>query len=152
MSEKVTIIGGGLAGSEAAWQVASRGGKAVILEMKPVKMSPAHSIASLAELVCSNSLKSESLENASGVLKEEMRALGSLVLKAAEATRVPAGSTLAVDRTAFSEFITSALVEAGVEVIRGEVIGCPSRAPPCHSLRPAYLRRLCRFHSGAHRR
>ena len=114
MSERVMIIGGGLAGCEAAWQVAKRGGQAAIFEMKPVKMSPAHTMEGLAELVCSNSLKSESLENASGVLKEEMRSLGSLVVKAAEATRVPAGSTLAVDRTAFSAFITASLKDAGV--------------------------------------
>lgn len=129
MSERVTIIGGGLAGCEAAWQVAKRGGQATILEMKPVKMSPAHTMEGLAELVCSNSLKSESLENASGVLKEEMRSLGSLVVKAAEATRVPAGSTLAVDRTAFSAFITASLKDAGVELIRGEVIEVPSARP-----------------------
>ena len=129
MSDRVTIIGGGLAGCEAAWQVVKRGGQAAILEMKPVKMSPAHTMEGLAELVCSNSLKSESLENASGVLKEEMRTLGSLVVKAAEATRVPAGSTLAVDRTAFSAFITASLIDAGVELIRGEVIKVPSTRP-----------------------
>ena len=129
MSEKVTIIGGGLAGCEAAWQVAGRGGQAVILEMKPVKLSPAHTTDALAELVCSNSLQSESLENASGVLKEEMRAMGSLVVKAAEATRVPAGGTLAVDRAAFSAFIMSALEQAGVEVIRGEIAEIPAVRP-----------------------
>lgn len=129
VTDKVTIIGGGLAGAEAAWQVARNGGKAVILEMKPVKMSPAHSMPSLAELVCSNSLKSEDLENASGVLKEEMRALGSLVIEAAEATRVPAGKTLAVDRGAFSAFITSAIEDAGVEVIHGEVLAIPDARP-----------------------
>jgi len=129
MSGKVTIIGGGLAGAEAAWQAVKRGAQAVIHEMKPVVKSPAHTLDTLAELVCSNSLKSESLENASGVLKAEMRSLGSLVLKAAEAARVPAGSTLAVDRAAFSEFITSALIEAGVEVVRGEVTGLPEARP-----------------------
>jgi len=129
MSGKVTIIGGGLAGAEAAWQVAKSGYKAVIHEMKPGKKSPAHTTDSLAEFVCSNSLKSESLENASGVLKAEMRSLGSLVLKAAEAARVPAGSTLAVDREAFSAFITSALGEAGVEVVRGEVTRIPPGRP-----------------------
>jgi methylenetetrahydrofolate--tRNA-(uracil-5-)-methyltransferase len=129
MSEKVTIIGGGLAGCEAAWQVAQRGGHAVIQEMRPVKLSPAHTTGGLAELVCSNSLKSESLENAGGVLKEEMRALGSLVVKAAEATRVPAGGTLAVDRAAFSAFISSAIEAAGVEVIRGEVTEIPTARP-----------------------
>lgn len=129
MTGKITIIGGGLAGCEAAWQVARRGGKAVILEMRPVKKSPAHSTAALAELVCSNSLKSESLENASGILKREMACLGSLVVAAAESSRVPAGGTLAVDRDAFSSFITSALDDAGVEVIRGEVTSFPQGRP-----------------------
>lgn len=129
MSQKVTIIGGGLAGCEAAWQVARRGGRAVILEMKPEKMSPAHSMPSLAELVCSNSLKSEDLENASGVLKEEMRSLGSLLMKAAEETRVPAGKTLAVDRGAFSALITSSLRDVGVEIVTGEVCEIPSDRP-----------------------
>ena len=129
MPEKITIIGGGLAGCEAAWQVARAGGRAAILEMKPVKHSPAHTMDALAELVCSNSLKSESLENASGILKEEMAALGSLVVKAALSSRVPAGGTLAVDRTAFSAFITSALIDAGVEVISGEVAELPEARP-----------------------
>ncbi|CAG0952953.1 hypothetical protein GEOBC_00299, partial [Geobacteraceae bacterium] len=125
----ITIIGGGLAGCEAAWQVARAGGRAAILEMKPVKHSPAHTTDALAELVCSNSLKSESLENASGILKEEIAALGSLVVRAALSSRVPAGGTLAVDRTAFSAFITSALLDAGVEVVRGEVTELPPERP-----------------------
>lgn len=129
MNDGITIIGGGLAGTEAAWQAAKRGCKVSLLEMKPAKMSPAHTIETLGELVCSNSLKSEDLENASGVLKQEMRALDSLVMRAADATRVPAGKTLAVDRTAFSEFITSALKEAGVEVVPGEVAQIPSERP-----------------------
>jgi methylenetetrahydrofolate--tRNA-(uracil-5-)-methyltransferase len=129
MPGKITIIGGGLAGCEAAWQVARAGGRAAILEMKPAKYSPAHTTDALAELVCSNSLKSESLENASGILKEEMAALGSLVVRAALSSRVPAGGTLAVDRTAFSAFMTSALVDAGVEVVRGEVTELPEARP-----------------------
>ena len=99
MSSQVVIIGGGLAGSEAAWQVAKRGGSAIIYEMKPRRFSPAHRMETLAELVCSNSLKSDDPMNASGLLKEEMRLMGSLVIKAAEATRVAAGKTLAVDRS-----------------------------------------------------
>ncbi len=125
----VTIIGGGLAGCEAAWQAARAGVRAVIHEMKPERYSPAHNMATLAELVCSNSLKSESLENASGLLKEEMRLASSLVVRAAEATKVPAGKTLAVDRRAFSEYITSALKDAGVSVVTGEVTEIPPARP-----------------------
>lgn len=129
MNGKVIIIGGGLAGCEAAWQVLKRGGRAAVLEMKPERFSRAHAMTTLAELVCSNSLKSESLENASGILKEEMRLLDSLVIKAAEASRVPAGKTLAVDRAAFSVFVTEALERAGAEIIRGEVRGLPPERP-----------------------
>jgi methylenetetrahydrofolate--tRNA-(uracil-5-)-methyltransferase len=120
---KVTIIGGGLAGSEAAWQIKKRGeGVRVILhEMKPQKFSPAHEMAGLAELVCSNSLKATSLENSSGLLKAEMRLLDSLILKAADFASVPAGGALAVDRERFSEFITRELEEIGVEIVRGEI-------------------------------
>jgi len=102
----VTIIGGGLAGCEAAWQAASRGISVTLHEMKPEKFSPAHHLPGLAELVCSNSLRGDSLENAVGLLKEEMRRCGSLVMEAAEATRVPAGGALAVDRQLFSDYIT----------------------------------------------
>lgn len=128
-SDVITIIGGGLAGCEAAWQAAAAGLRVVLHEMKPEKFSPAHSLPTLSELVCSNSLKSDSLENASGLLKEEMRLAGSIVIKAAEATRVPAGKTLAVDRNAFSEFVTAALKDAGVEAVTGEVTGIPSARP-----------------------
>ncbi len=127
--KEVTIIGGGLAGSEAAYQILKRGGAATILEMKPVKFSPAHSLPTLSELVCSNSLKSDSMENASGILKEEMRACGSLIIKAAEATRVPAGNTLAVDRKAFSEFVTDELKALGARIITGEAITMPEARP-----------------------
>ncbi|MBI5467879.1 MAG: methylenetetrahydrofolate--tRNA-(uracil(54)-C(5))-methyltransferase (FADH(2)-oxidizing) TrmFO [Deltaproteobacteria bacterium] len=127
--DAITIIGGGLAGSEAAWQVVKGGGRARIVEMKPVRFSPAHSIATLSELVCSNSLKSESMDNASGLLKAEMRTMGSLILSAAEATRVPAGNTLAVDRTAFSKQVTEALVSSGVEVVREELKRLPDSRP-----------------------
>jgi len=120
----ITIIGGGLAGSEAAWQAARRGVKVRLLEMKPHKYSPAHASPLLGELVCSNSLRSEALESAVGLLKEEMRRLGSLVLAAAEATRVPAGKSLAVDREHFAAYLTQALEqEALVEIVRDEVTG-----------------------------
>ncbi|MBI5587780.1 MAG: methylenetetrahydrofolate--tRNA-(uracil(54)-C(5))-methyltransferase (FADH(2)-oxidizing) TrmFO [Deltaproteobacteria bacterium] len=129
LKNEITIIGGGLAGCEAAWQVAGRGGLARLIEMKPRRFSPAHSMETLSELVCSNSLKSDSLDNASGVLKDEMRVLGSLVVKAAEATRVPAGKTLAVDRKAFSAHITEALISSGVRIIREEIKRLPEDRP-----------------------
>lgn len=125
VSGEIIIIGGGLAGCEAAWQISRLGGRAVIREMKPERFSPAHNLPTLAELVCSNSLKSDSIENAAGILKAEMRAIGSLIIRAAEETRVPAGKTLAVDRSAFSEFVTGELERAGVRVERGEVKELP---------------------------
>ncbi|MEK7772989.1 MAG: methylenetetrahydrofolate--tRNA-(uracil(54)-C(5))-methyltransferase (FADH(2)-oxidizing) TrmFO, partial [Deltaproteobacteria bacterium] len=129
MPDGVTIIGGGLAGSEAAYQAAKRGCNVTLLEMKPVRFSPAHTMPGLSELVCSNSLKSESLENASGVLKEEMRICSSLIIKAAEASRVPAGNALAVDRRAFSDYVTEALGGMGVEIIRREATEIPAARP-----------------------
>jgi methylenetetrahydrofolate--tRNA-(uracil-5-)-methyltransferase len=129
MGTTVTVIGGGLAGSEAAFQAARRGGSVTLYEMKPRRFSPAHVIPGLAELVCSNSLKSEDTANASGLLKEEMRVLGSLIIRAAEATRVPAGKALAVDRGAFSAYVTEALDEAGVSVVREEVADIPVERP-----------------------
>lgn len=107
----VTIVGAGLAGCEAAWQLARRGIPARLVEMKPEKYSPAHSYPGFAELVCSNSLKAEHLSNASGLLKAELRAMGSLILRCAEASRVPAGGALAVDREQFSDRVTAALKE-----------------------------------------
>ena len=107
MSEQhITIIGGGLAGCEAAWQAAQRGASVVLHEMKPTKFSPAHELPGLAELVCSNSLRGISLDNAVGLLKEELRRCGSVTMEAAEATSVPAGGALAVDRQLFSEYVT----------------------------------------------
>ena len=97
-NRSITVIGGGLAGSEAAWQAARRGGRVRLYEMKPVKFSPAHQSPFLGELVCSNSLRAEGVESAVGLLKEEMRRLDSLIMAAATATRVPAGKALAVDR------------------------------------------------------
>lgn len=102
----VTVVGAGLAGCEAAWQLAQRGIGVTLAEMKPAKRSPAHSSDKFAELVCSNSLRGDELSNAVGLLKEEMRRLGSLIIACADATRVPAGSALAVDREAFAELVT----------------------------------------------
>ena len=103
MSEsQVTVVGAGLAGSEAAWQLARRGIAVRLVEMRPVKMTEAHQTANFAELVCSNSLRNDSMDTAVGVLKEEMRRLGSLVISSADRARVPAGSALAVDRNDFS--------------------------------------------------
>ena len=106
MSSQIDIYGAGLAGCEAAWQAANRGVQVRLYEMKPRQFSPAHHSADFAELVCSNSLRSDCVSNAVGLLKEEMRRMGSLIMMAADATRVPAGSALAVDRTLFSQFIT----------------------------------------------
>ena len=128
----ITIIGGGLAGCEAAWAVARQGLPVRLHEMKPVQFSPAHTLPQLAELVCSNSLRSDDRHSAVGLLKEEMRRLGSLLMTAAAATRVPAGKALAVDRERFADWITSH-IEAHplIEVVRGEVgeIPPPGRAP-----------------------
>ena len=122
----ITIIGAGLAGCEAAWQIAKRGGEVILYEMKPEAYSPAHRSPFFAELVCSNSFKSESIENASGVLKEEMGQLESLVLKVAKEAKVPAGGSLAVDREVFSKQITQILESLeNVAVIRKEVSSIP---------------------------
>lgn len=124
--EPIWIIGGGLAGCEAAWQIAKRGGKVILFEMKPKVFSSAHRSPYLAELVCSNSLKSESPENASGILKEELARLDSLILKVAQETRVPAGEALAVDRERFSKMVTETLEGLeGVEIFREEVKTLP---------------------------
>ena len=118
----VNVYGAGLAGCEAAWQIAERGVKVKLYEMKPHKFTPAHHSNGFAELVCSNSLRSDSVINAVGLLKEEMRRLGSLIMMAAEETKVPAGSALAVDRELFSAFITEKIKNHPlIEVIEGEV-------------------------------
>lgn len=123
----VTIIGGGLAGCEAAWQLLRRGHRVLLREMKPDRFSPAHKSPHLAELVCSNSLRSAALENAVGLLKEEMRRMDSLLLMAADATSVPAGQALAVDRNGFSLFIEERLAaQPGLEIVRGEVTELPA--------------------------
>ena len=122
----VTVIGAGLAGSEAAWQLAQRGFRVTLREMKPEKMSPAHHSSAFAELVCSNSLRGAGLENAVGLLKEELRRLGSIILEAADATRVEAGGALAVDRHGFAEYVTRALREhPNITVEEGEVTELP---------------------------
>ncbi len=124
MSENkiVNVYGAGLAGCEAAWQIAQRGVRVRLYEMKPHKYTPAHHSEGFAELVCSNSLRSDSVVNAVGLLKEEMRRLGSLIMEAAENTKVPAGSALAVDRELFSSFITEKIKNHPlIEVIEGEM-------------------------------
>lgn len=127
----IVVLGGGLAGSEAAWQAAERGLSVDLYEMKPDRFSPAHESESLAELVCSNSLRSNSVDSAVGLLKEEMRRLDSLIIRAADATAVPAGSALAVDRANFSLFITRALVEhPRISILRQEVTALPELDVP----------------------
>ena len=123
---KVKVIGAGLAGSEAAWQLAKRGIEVELYEMKPVKMTPAHHSADFAELVCSNSLRGDRLENAVGLLKEELRRCGSLIMECAEATREEAGGCLAVDRAGFSALVTEKIrANPLITVIPGEVTQVP---------------------------
>lgn len=127
MRDDVVIVGGGLAGSEAAWQAANRGAKVTLYEMRPKEMTKAHKTGGLAELVCSNSLGSTDPKNAPGILKEEMRRLGSLVMASAEEARVPAGSALAVDRDQFSLKITRALEgHPNIRILHEEVTEIPS--------------------------
>ncbi|MBI5847416.1 MAG: methylenetetrahydrofolate--tRNA-(uracil(54)-C(5))-methyltransferase (FADH(2)-oxidizing) TrmFO [Nitrospirae bacterium] len=126
MSEELIIIGGGLAGSEAAWQAAKRGVKVRLYEMRPQKMTEAHSTSSLGELVCSNSLRSNDPHSGPGLLKKELSIAGSLIMEAAEATTVPAGSALAVDRTLFAQYITRKLSDdPHITIIREEVKTLP---------------------------
>jgi methylenetetrahydrofolate--tRNA-(uracil-5-)-methyltransferase len=129
VTQRVTVVGGGLAGSEAAWQLATRGFEVTLHEMRPVTMTQAHKTDRLAELVCSNTFKSTELTNAHGLLKAEMRLLGSLILEAADGTRVAAGSALAVDRDAFSGTVTERIAGEGrISVVREEVTSIPSPA------------------------
>ena len=122
----VHVIGAGLAGSEASWQLAKRGIPVILHEMRPVKMTPAHTGDMFAELVCSNSLRSDSITNGVGLLKEELRRLDSLILRCADAARLPAGSALAVDRNAFSGAITEAILKHPlITVIREEITEIP---------------------------
>ena len=123
MKDYITIIGGGLAGCEAAYQIAKRGIKVKLYEMKPIKYSPAHSNKDLAEIVCSNSFKSNLLTNACGLLKEELRRLDSLLINIADKTSVPAGQALAVDRTEFSKKVTEKIQQNElIEIINKEVV------------------------------
>jgi len=123
----IHIIGGGLAGSEAAWQVAAHGVPVVVHEMRPLRSTAAHRTAALAELVCSNSFRSDDAEhNAVGLLHEEMRRLDSLIMRAADANQVPAGGALAVDRDGFSSAVTAALeAHPLVTICRDEIAGLP---------------------------
>ena len=123
----IAIVGGGLAGSEAAWQAASSGVAVTLYEMRGVRPTAVHKTDRLAELVCSNSFRGDKLDNAVGLLKEEMRRLGSLVMSAAEASRVPAGAALAVDRGRFAETVTRALAEHPlITIVREEIIAIPA--------------------------
>jgi methylenetetrahydrofolate--tRNA-(uracil-5-)-methyltransferase len=127
MRDDIVIIGGGLAGSEAAWQAANRGARVTLYEMRPKEMTQAHKTGGLAELVCSNSLGSVDVLNAPGILKEEMRRLNSLIIKVADEVRVPAGSALAVDREQFSFKITQALEgHPNIRIRREEVTEIPT--------------------------
>ena len=124
----IIIIGAGLSGAEAAWQAAHMGAKVTLYEMRPVKSTPAHKTAEFAELVCSNSLRGAGLENAVGVLKEEMRRLNSIIMEAADATKVPAGGALAVDRHGFSRYITDKVMNhPNITVIHEEIEKIPLR-------------------------
>ncbi|HOW57373.1 MAG TPA: FAD-dependent oxidoreductase, partial [Smithellaceae bacterium] len=128
-SSPVIIIGGGLAGCEAAWQLLQRGHAVTLYEMKPQKFSPAHKLPHLAELVCSNSLKSNSLDNAHGLLKEEMRRLDSLIISCAEQCPVAAGTALAVDRLKFARAVEEKLLEHKLfTLIRQEIKELPADA------------------------
>src|SRR5450631_3395148 len=130
MTYEVTIIGGGFAGVEAAWAAAQRGSRVTLFEMRPVRNTPVHRTSDLAELVCSNSFKSNLLTNASGVLKEEMRRLGSLIIPIAERNRVPAGEALAVDREAFAAAVTDAIEDhPRINVVRLEIGEIPADRP-----------------------
>src|SRR5688500_14434636 len=124
---KLHVVGGGLAGSEAAWQLAERGHEVVLHEMRPVRATPAHKTDRLAELVCSNTFKSTECTNAHGLLKAEMRMLGSMVLQAADEARVPGGSALAVDRDAFSRAVHDRVSShPRITVVREEATDIPS--------------------------
>lgn len=126
MGKKVNVIGAGLAGCEAAYQLAKRGINVTLYEMKPEKSSPAHHSNDFAELVCSNSLRSAQLENAVGLLKEELRTMDSLIMRAADETRVPAGGALAVDREGFSQYITKEIKEnSNIEIVNKEMDTVP---------------------------
>ncbi|MBQ5545548.1 MAG: FAD-dependent oxidoreductase, partial [Clostridia bacterium] len=122
----VTVVGAGLAGCEAAWQCAEKGVQVRLYEMKPVKFTPAHKNPDFAELICSNSLKAARIDSAAGLMKEEMRRLGSLLLRVADECAVPAGGALAVDQNAFAAKVTAAIRRhPRIEVIEQEVTAIP---------------------------
>jgi methylenetetrahydrofolate--tRNA-(uracil-5-)-methyltransferase len=126
----VTVVGGGLAGSEAAWQLAERGFQVALYEMRPVQTTDAHQTDHLAELVCSNSLKSDQHPSASWLLKEELRKLGSLLMRAANEARVPGGQALTVDRVRFGELVSDEIeAHSRIEVRRQEVTGIDPERP-----------------------
>jgi methylenetetrahydrofolate--tRNA-(uracil-5-)-methyltransferase len=126
MMNEIIVIGGGLAGVEAAWQAAERGARVRLYEMRPVQQTPAHRTDQLAEIVCSNSLKTDEPGSAPYLLKEELRRGGSMVLEVAHATRVPAGAALSVDRVKFAEMITERIeAHPNIEVIREEITELP---------------------------
>ena len=125
-TQTITVIGAGLAGSEAAWQLAKRGIKVRLHEMRPTKMTPAHKTDKCAELVCSNTFRADHLENAVGLLHEEMRQMDSLIMACGDKARIPAGTALAVDREQFAELVTTALkAEPLIEFVEGEVTKIP---------------------------
>ncbi len=126
MTHKAKVIGAGLAGSEAAWQLANRGIEVELYEMKPIRRSPAHHRDTFAELVCSNSLRSDRLQNGAGLMKEEMRRLGSIIMECADACRVPAGGALAVDREGFTAMVTDKIkAHPNITVIHDEITAIP---------------------------
>src|ERR1043165_4630817 len=130
MPDEIVVVGGGFAGVEAAWAAAQRGSRVTLYEMRPVRRTPVHQTGDLAELVCSNSFKSNLLTNASGVLKEEMRRLGSVILPIAERHRVPAGEALAVDREPFAREITETVsAHPNIHVVHDEVCDLPADRP-----------------------
>ena len=149
--DSINIIGAGLAGCEAAWQIAQRGVNVNLYDMKPAKLSPAHSSSDLCELVCSNSLKSNDISNASGLLKEELRKLDSLVLKCADLCRIPAGGALAVDRKNFSKMVTEKIknhnyinfIEKEVKTINPDEINVIATGPLTSDAFTDYISDIC---------
>src|SRR4026207_318030 len=126
-ADQINVVGGGLAGVEAAWQAARLGGEVTLYEMRPVRQTPAHRTDKLAEIVCSNSLKSDEPGSAPYLLKEELRHGGSPAMAAAAATRAPAGAALSVDRIKFAEYITEKIeLHPSIEIVREEVTTIPT--------------------------
>ena len=146
MKQYINVYGAGLAGCEAAWQIAKQGISVRLTEMKPRQFTPAHHSEKFAELVCSNSLRSDRVTNAVGLLKEELRRMGSLIMEAADATRVPAGSALAVDRTLFSDYITEKIRSHPlIEVVEGEADGVEEDAVTVIATGPLTSDRMARY-------